>query len=165
MAAVKARHPQNIPASYYKPVGQMIVRWGFTELYMQSIIWHVWKLKDAKSARALTWNLNAVEKVKLIGALSPRWISDPMDQRELKEIHAEAERLRVKRNHLAHAVWGYVPGNRKQMLMFYLRELDQRIMPKASRPSVADIKEWAADLDALNSRLKRFHKKLGAPHP
>jgi hypothetical protein len=51
MAAVKAKHPRNIPSSYFKPIGQLIVRWGFTELYVQSIIWHVWKLKDVKSAR------------------------------------------------------------------------------------------------------------------
>src|SRR5689334_10223840 len=110
MAAVKARHPVNIPSVYYKPIGQLIVRWGFTELYLQSIVWHVWKIKNAKVARALTWNLNAVEKVKLFGALSSRWITDPKEQKELKILHSEAERLRIERNRLAHAVWGYVPG-------------------------------------------------------
>lgn len=60
-----ATHPRNIPAGYYKPIGQILTRWGFTELYMQSILWHVWGLKDPKVARALTWNVNAVQKSKL----------------------------------------------------------------------------------------------------
>ena len=165
MAVVKAKHPLNIPSAYYKPIGQLIVRWGLTELYLQSIIWHVWELKNVKAARALTWNLNAVEKVKLFGALSPRWISDPIDQKELKYLHTEAERLRIKRNHLAHGVWGYIPGKRNEMLMFYLRELDQRIQPKASRPTVAEVRRLAADINALNKRLKLFHRHLGAPTP
>lgn len=165
MATVKTRHPLNIPSAYYKPIGQLVVRWGFTELYLQSIIWHVWKIKNVKVARSLTWNLNAVEKVKLFDALSPRWIKNLAEQKELKELHSEAERLRVKRNQLAHAIWGYVPGKRKEMLMFYLRELDQRISPKASRPTVTEVKKLAADIDALNKRLKRFHRQLGAPTP
>ena len=140
-------------------------RRGLTELYLQSIIWHVWELKNVKAARALTWNLNAVEKVKLFGALSPRWITDPTDQRELKYRYAEAEGLRIKRNHLAHGVWGYAPGKRSEMLMFYLRELDQRIQPKASRPTVPEVKKLAADIDALNRRLKQFNQHLGAPEP
>jgi hypothetical protein len=67
---------------------------------------------------ALTWNLNAVEKIKLFGALSPRWIKDAGDQKELKEIHTEAERLRIKRNHVAHAVWEYIPGIENKCLCF-----------------------------------------------
>jgi hypothetical protein len=47
-----ATHPRNIPAGYYKPIGQILTRWGFTELYLQSILWHVWGLKDPKVARA-----------------------------------------------------------------------------------------------------------------
>src|SRR6185436_11278512 len=154
MPAVKAKHPLNIPSAYYKPIGQLIVRWGFTELYVQSSVWHIWNIKNAKVARALTWNLNAVEKVKLFGALSPRWVSDPNEQRELKSLHSEAERLRGKRNQMAHAVWGYVPGKRNEMLAFYLRDVDQRIQPKALRPTVAEVKKCADDIDALNKRLK-----------
>ena len=165
MAIVKAKHPRNIPSSYYKPIGQLIVRWGFTELYLQSIIWHVWGIKDPKVARLLTWNTNAVDKVKLFGALPPRWIKDQKQQKELKEIHAEAERLRQERNHLAHGVWGYIPGKRKEMLMFYLRDIDRRIKPKAFRPNVMEVRKLASDIDALNARLKLFHRALGAPPP
>jgi hypothetical protein len=57
-----AKHPRNIPASYHKPIGQLIVRWNFAELYMQSIIWHIWGIKDPKVARLLTWDLGAESK-------------------------------------------------------------------------------------------------------
>src|SRR5215510_13407539 len=63
--AFKAKHPRNIPAGYYKPIGQLIVRWGFTELYLQSIVWHIWRIRDPKAARLLTWDLNAASKVEL----------------------------------------------------------------------------------------------------
>jgi len=44
-----AVHPSEIPAAYHKPIGQLIVRWGVAELYLQSIIWHVWKITDPRS--------------------------------------------------------------------------------------------------------------------
>jgi hypothetical protein len=102
----KAKHPRNIPAAYYKPIGQLLVRWGFTELYLQSIVWHIWRIKDPKAARLLTWDLQAASKVELFKYLSPKWVTDPKDQAELKAIAEEADSLRVKRNRLAHGLWG-----------------------------------------------------------
>src|SRR2546430_155193 len=165
MAAARAKHSPNISFGDYKAIGEPNVRLGSTELYLQSVIWHVWRIKDVKAARALTWNLNAVEKVKLFGALAPRWIKELHVQVELRAIHNEAERLRIERNHMAHGVWGYVPGKREEMLVFYLRELDRRITPKAIRPTIAAVKQSAADLRDLNVRLKRFHRTFGAPAP
>ena len=114
MATVyKGKHPRNLPAAYYKPIGQLIVRWGFTELYLQSVVWHIWRIRDPKAARLLTWDLNAVSKVELFAYLTPKWINDSNDQTELKAIAAEAERLRQLRNRIAHGLWGYKPGERK----------------------------------------------------
>ena len=89
MVAFKAKHPRNIPAGYHKPIGELIVQWNFAELYMQSIIWHIWGIKDPKVARLLTWDLSAVSKVELFKNLIPRWIADPADQNELKAIANE----------------------------------------------------------------------------
>ena len=109
----KAKHPRNFPAGYHKPIGQLIVRWNFTELYIQSIIWNIWGIKDPKIARLLTWNLGAASKVDLFKRYIPRWITDPANQTELKEIAEEIESLRIKRNKVAHGIWGYKPGERK----------------------------------------------------
>lgn len=160
----KAKHPRNIPAGYHKPIGQLVVRWNFTELYMQSIIWHIWGIKDPKVARLLTWDLNAVSKVELFKHLIPRWITDPADQIELKEIAKDMESLRVKRNRVAHGVWGYKPGERKKLRLFQIKR-EARILPKAEHVSVSDVKAWADAIDKLNVRLVKFHKKLDAPLP
>jgi len=165
MAIYKARHPRNIPASYYKPIGQIIARWTYTELYMLSIAWHVLEIKNPKAARLLTLGLNAVDKVKLFGSLAPRWVTDHSDQKELEAICKKAEDLRAYRNKLAHGLWGYKPGNRKRLELFYLRENDVKIMPRPLRMDLAILQSWAADLDALNIRLKKFHQQLGAPVP
>lgn len=161
--AYKAKHPRNIPASYYKPIGQILVRWTYTELYMQSIIWHLFKVKNPKAARLLTWGRNAVDLTKLFFSLTPRWIPDAADQAELITIHSKAERIRANRNKLAHGLWGYKPGNRKQLEIYFLRENDVKIKPIPLRLNLATLQTWASDLDALNVRLKAFHKKLGAP--
>ncbi|HUU41143.1 MAG TPA: hypothetical protein VMW42_09390 [Desulfatiglandales bacterium] len=160
----KAKHPRNIPAGYHKPIGQLVVRWNFTELYMQSIIWHIWGIKDPKVARLLTWDLNAVSKVELFKHLIPRWITDPADQIELEEIAKDMESLRIKRNRVAHGVWGYKPGERKKLRLFQIKR-ETRILPKAEIVSVSNVKAWAAEIDMLNVRIVKFHKKLGAPLP
>ena len=163
-SSFKAQHPRNVPAGYYKPIGQLVVRWNFTELYLQSIIWHIWGIKDPKVARLLTWDLNAVSKVELFKYLVPRWITDPTQQAELKAIAQEVELLRGKRNRVAHGIWGYKPGERQKLRLFQIKR-ETRILPKAEHVSVAEVKAWADEIDKLNVRLVNFHKKLGAPLP
>jgi hypothetical protein len=132
---------------------------------MQSIIWHVFKIKDVKAARLLTWGRNAIDLIKLFESLPTRWIADPADQREIKEIHSQAKKLRGNRNKLAHGVWGYKPGERKVLRLYYLRENDKKMKPTPMILNADNLKTWASDLDALNIRLKAFHKHLGAPIP
>jgi hypothetical protein len=160
----KARHPRNIPAGYHKPIGQLIVRWNFTELYLQSIVWHIGGIRDPKVARLLTWDLSAISKVELFQHLVPCWITDPANQAELTSIAKEVESLRTKRNRVAHGIWGYKPGERKKLRLFQIKR-ETRILPKAELLSVADLKLWADAIDKLNMRLVRFHRKLGAPIP
>jgi len=162
--AFVARHPRNIPAGYYKPIGQIISRWTYTELYLQSIIWHVWSIKDPKVARLLTWDLGAASKVDLFKLLAPRWLRNAADQTELRGIASEANRLRDKRNLFAHGVWSYRLGTRKQVFLVRARG-SSRILPKATAVSLHQMRDWARELDALNLRLTRFHKHLGAPAP
>lgn len=159
-----ATHPLNIPTAYHRPIGQLLVRWGVTELYLQSIVWHIWKIQDPKTARLLTWDLNAVAKVKLFEYLAPRWITDVNDRAELKGIADMADKLRTRRNHVAHGVWGCKPGDAKTVYLIHTAR-EKRIQPKAERVTVADVKGWAADLNELNRRLVKFHRKLGAPAP
>jgi hypothetical protein len=158
------KHPRNIPIGYHKPIGQLVVRWTFTELYLQSVIWHIWGIKDPKVGRLLTWDQSAVSKVKLAQHLAKHWISDAADQTELKEIATLADALRAKRNKVAHGLWGYKPGERKKLRLFEIKD-DKRILPRAEPVSVADIKQWAKELDELNVRLEQLHRKLGAPLP
>ena len=160
----KARHPRNIPTGYHKPIGQLVVRWNFTELYLQSIIWHIWRIKDPKVARLLTWDLNAISKVQLFHHLVARWITDPANQTELIAIEKEVESVRVKRNRVAHGIWGYKPGERKKLRLFQIKR-ETRILPKTELVSVADVTKWADEIDKLNVRLVKFHRKLGAPLP
>ncbi len=160
----KARHPRNIPAGYHKPIGQLIVRWNFTELYLQSIIWHIWSIKDPKVARLLTWDLSAVSKVELFQHLVPLWITDLTEQTELTAIAKDVESLRIKRNRVAHGIWGSKPGERKKLRLFQIKR-ETRIRPRAIPLTVSDLKAWAIEIDKLNLRLVRFHKKLGAPIP
>ena len=135
----KVEHPRNIPAAYHKPIGQLVTRWGITELYLQSIIWHIWKIADPKVARLLTWDLRAESKVSLFKLLSPRWITDPEQQAELKEIATKASDLREKRNRIAHGLWGHKPGKPNELRLLRIKG-NTRILPTSETVSPADVK-------------------------
>jgi hypothetical protein len=166
MAMVKAKHPRNIQSSYYKPIGQIIARWMYSELYMSSIAWHVLKIKNIKIGRLLTWGYNPVDKVKLFASIAdPRWIADSIVRLEIDKLQAEAHRLRTNRNKLAHGLWAYLPNRRTEYRLFYLRDNNVKIDPKTIKINLAELKQWAADFDALNVKLKNLHKRLGAPVP
>jgi hypothetical protein len=102
--------------------------------------------------------------VELFAYLSPNWLTDPNEQAELKAIAREADALRTKRNRLAHGLWGYKPGERKKLRLLRITK-KTRLLPKSELVSVAEVKQWASQLDALNVRLLRFHQRLGAPLP
>lgn len=165
MALPKAIHPKDIPAAFYKPIGKILVRWTFTELYMQSIVWHVLGINSPKAARLLTWGLNATDKVKLFTSISPRWVPDSAHQTEVREIAIEADRLRAERNSLAHGIWGYRPGKRKEMLLYYLNNNDKKTKPKPENVDLKILEGWAKDLALLNTRVQKLHRALGAPTP
>jgi hypothetical protein len=113
-----AKHPRNIPANFYKPTRQLIVRWGFTELYIRSIIWHVLHITDLKVGRSLTWNINTVDKVALFKALTIRWVKDPVKIATIQDIPKEADRLRKERNKYAHGIWGNNPTKKLDWHIF-----------------------------------------------
>ena len=160
----RAVHPRNIPAAYHKPIGQLLVRWGFTELYLQSILWHVWNIADPKVARLLTWEIRAEAKVALFKMLARRWISDPTNKTELLAIASAADKLRIKRNRVAHGLWGHKVGEPKVLRLLQIKG-ETRILPKSEVVTARDIAGWAAELDSLNKRLLAFHRKLGASRP
>lgn len=159
-----AVHPSEIPAAYHKPIGQLVVRWGVTELYLQSIIWHIWKITDPKVARLLTWELRAEAKVSLFRMLPRRWITDPADRSELQDLASAADKLRSKRNLVAHGLWGHKPGEPKKLQILRIRG-ETRILPRSVVVTPKDVAAWATELSQLNKRLIKLHRKLGAPTP
>ena len=159
-----AVHPAEIPAAYHKPIGQLVVRWGVTELYLQSIIWHVWNITDPKVARLLTWELRAEAKVSLFRMLPRRWVADPGDKAELQALASAADGLRSKRNLVAHGLWGHKPGEPKTLRILKIRG-ETRILPKSEVVTAKDIAAWATELSQVNKRLIALHRKLGAPAP
>ncbi len=126
---------------------------------------HLLGVKDPKAERLLIWGLGPDAKVQLFSSLGQRWVADQPDRTELQAIVKEAGDLREKRNFLAHGVWGYRTERRKELKLFYLGGSKKKIMPSALPIDAKILKTWAADLDALNVRIMKFHKKLGAPLP
>ena len=65
--AVVLKHPQSLPATYYRYIGEVVFRWTLVEEHLQTIIWHVMAL-DWKQGRLLTFGSDASQKLTCSGA-------------------------------------------------------------------------------------------------
>lgn len=79
-------HPLDIPALYYKPIGQIIVGWNLTEALMASIIWKIYKIKDVKQGRVLIYWLSAANKLKILAYSAKHFTTSSAIQEELMQL-------------------------------------------------------------------------------
>lgn len=120
-------HPLDIPPRYYKPIGQIIVGWNLTEALIAAIVCHIHGIRGPKRGRLFAYRPNATEKLKVFGVSARHFVKDPTQRHELDLLRGRAANLKVKRNMLAHGVWGRMP---KQSVwkVFFHRDTDDAIL-------------------------------------
>ena len=157
------KHPQSLPATYYGYIGEIEFRWNLVEEHMQTIIWHVMGL-DWKQGRMLTFGSDASQKIDMFRGLALSWIPDPRMQRKITSIANRAETLNTRRNRVVHGVWGY-RSDPKELRLFYIANVKQRIRPKTESKNADDLKVIADDIKILDGRLIDLHQAFGVPIP
>ena len=161
--AVVLKHPQSLPPKYYRSIGEVVFRWNLVEEHMQTIIWHVMKL-DWKQGRLLTFGADASQKIEMFEGLALYWIFDLRIQKEIKSVAIRADTLSRRRNRIVHGNWGY-RSDPKDLRLFYIANVKQRVIPKTEKKTPEDLKAIANDIKALDDRLIALHQFLGVPIP
>jgi|SRR5690242_16138433 hypothetical protein len=156
-------HPFEIPPRYYKPLGQIVAGWNLTEALVQSVIWHFHKIKNPGIGRLFTYRASAVEKLKMLKVTAERYVKDSAISNELLSLHREADRLRGRRNTFAHGLWGRMPNEHKTWKVFYQKDTDDTYLLKREVIRVSQLQDLAAEIRALNVKIKKFMRKIGAP--
>jgi len=157
------KHPQSLSVPYYRHIGEVVFRWNLVEEHMQTIVWHVMGL-DWKQGRMLTFGAEASQKIDMFRGLALKWIPEQRTQKEVTSIANRAETLNTRRNRVVHGVWGY-RSDPKDLSLFHIANLKQRIRPKTVRMTPEDLKKISSDIKALDSRLIELHQVLGVPIP
>jgi hypothetical protein len=147
--------PRNLPARYYRYIGEIAARWNMVEYHLQEIIWYVLDL-DLKRGRLLTYRAPAREKINLFRALGKHWITNQLTVRRFEKIAAEVQRLNTLRNDYVHGVFGHEPGKPRELKLYYIKTTENKILPRAERKTVDDIKKVAADIKALQIELEQI---------
>jgi len=161
--AIVLKHPQSLPATYYRYIGEVVFRWNLVEEHMQTIIWHVMGL-DWKQGRLLTFGAEASKKIEMFEGLALNSISDQEIQKDIKSIANRADVLNKRRNRIVHGTWGYESKPREYRL-FYIANIKQRIRPDTKKMRPKDLEAIASDIKALDDRLLSLHQALGVPIP
>src|SRR5574339_195245 len=97
-------HPVDLPASFYHPIGQIMVGWNLTEALLSSIIWHVHGIDNPKVGRMFTYRATAFEKMNLLKVTLANFVSDEQLKQRLYALCGEADHLRDERNTIAHGI-------------------------------------------------------------
>jgi len=161
--AIVLKHPQSLPATYYRYIGEVVFRWTLLEEHLQTIVWHVMGL-DWKQGRLLTFGANADLKIEMFEGLALNSISDQAIAREIKSISNRADKLNSRRNRVVHGTWGFKSKPREYRL-FYIVNVKQRIRPDTKKMRPQDLKIIADDIKELDDRLICLHQALGVPIP
>ena len=157
-------HPLDIPPRYYKPIGQIIVGWNLTEALIASIVCHIHGIRDPKRGRLFTYRTSATEKLKIFAVSAEHFLKDPRRQRELDLLRGRAADLKVKRNMLAHGVWGRMPKQTVWKIFFH-RDTDDAILLRRRELTVDQVKRVAMDIRTLNRDLKKWMSRNGVMPP
>jgi hypothetical protein len=159
-------HPLKIPARYYKPIGQVIVGWNLTEALMASILWKIYKIKDVKQGRVLIYWLSAANKLKVLAYSAKHFTKSSVIQAELMQLQKRASDMNVKRNLLAHGLWGRMPKERLWKIFKTQESNDDLIMPRQEVTAKGlDPVRIVQDIRILNRDLKKFMTRNRIPPP
>ncbi len=159
------KHPESIPQRYYKPIGEITARFGYTDLYLQVLIWHFLKINHVKQARMLTFRLDVSRKIEMLKIIAKKWAgSEPLRNR-INDLTAEANYIRGQRNNLVHGVWGYKPPKTHAYILFYTKELEDTVWLKRERLRLSDLRALVRRVTVLNGKLTALAQEVGAPPP
>jgi hypothetical protein len=159
-------HPPKIPAKYYKPIGQVIVGWNLTEVLMASILWHIYGIKDVKQGRVLIYWLSAANKLKVLAYSAKYFMDSSAIQKELMQLQKRASGMNVKRNLLAHGLWGHMPKDKLWKVFKTQESNDDLVMPRYEVGSKeCDPVQIAKDILCLNVDLEKFMDQNGISPP
>lgn len=160
-------HPVDIPARFYKPIGQIIAGWNLTEALISSIIWHVHGITDPKVGRLFTYRPNSVEKLKIFLLSAQNHVTDFALRGSLCRMYGVANRIRIERNNIAHGLWGRMPKEHSRWKVFYSREVDDKnkSLLRRERKSLKDLTNLAARVKKLNIDLMALMNKNNIPPP
>ena len=158
------KHPESLPESYYKPIGEIIGRFGFTDLYIQVLVWHFLKIKDPKKARMLTFRLDVSRKTDMLQMIGKNWAPSHLKQR-IADLAGEANYVRGQRNNLVHGIWGYKPPKSKEYILFYSKELPDTYRLKREVIGLPELQSLVRRVTKLNQDLKKLARDAGAPTP
>ncbi|MEO1596489.1 MAG: hypothetical protein AAFS02_14700 [Pseudomonadota bacterium] len=151
--AIWHHKPRNLPAKYYRYIGEIAARWNMVEVHLQEVIWHVLDL-DPKRGRLLTYWPGAVRKLDVFRALSQPWIKNQLLTDKLRGIASEVDRLNRERNRYVHGVFGHEAGKPKELKLFNIKKTKHKILPIAEHKSADDIKQVAEDIAVLQTDLE-----------
>lgn len=151
----------DMPPAYYTAIGEVLQRWAQLEYQMQEILWYGMGLNE-KQGRTLTVGMKMHVIMGTLQTATLFWITDKTDLQEVNILLKGARKWAADRNHIAHGSWQAPPERPDEIRLHYMKESEDRLLPKAKVIDPHKMRQISDGLRALNVRADKLTRKLRA---
>lgn len=160
-------HPaMDLEPEYYPAMGEFIFRYAQLEYQMHEIVWFAVKL-GYKEGRILTIGTDSrvLRSMLLTITSTDSWIASKTHKQEINSLCATSQSFNSMRNYLAHGSWQSPDATAKGATIHYMKQAEERLLPKRSKITHAEIYAAASKLKQMNALAQRLIVQLGGKAP
>lgn len=150
---------------HHAAIGGVARTWAHLENYLQSVLWRIAGLDDT-TGRCITQHMplgNVWNAIRTVANETPKY--QPL-KAELKSLHEDCEKLRLRRNEIVHGLWGifvrpagdYSEPDVQRFDEFESMTVQARgeLRIRITRTSIGKIDDLTEEILAFSSRLAAF---------
>jgi phage FluMu gp28-like protein len=160
---IRFDHPaMDLDAKYYSAIGEFIFRCAQLEYQIHEIIWMALGL-GYKKGRILTIGMDAKALRGILNTITStdNLIKNKKHIQEINSIALHSKEFSKLRNHLAHGSWQSPDATSRDAHLIYMKEKDERLLPKRSNVDHAEIHRQTNKLQGFNRRAQKLILELG----
>jgi hypothetical protein len=169
-----------LPASYSRQIGRIVVHWAYVEQCLQEMIWEALKISDAAGRKAVRDPrvTDRLDMLRDVIALRGGSVDEPL----FKSIRARAELMAAKRHLLVHGIWfrdktlgechvqlarGSWPKTHAELIAGSKKVNPESVLMTLEelRGATSEIVELIADLKKLRASAVEPNPSLPETHP
>lgn len=157
------KFPLDLRPTMYRAIGEYIARAARLEYQLIYGISYLAGIKDKKKMRISFMGMTFDARLGTFKALATYWAPSARMRRQIHNIVKAARNIRVVRNSMAHGLWGYEKGGKRNKVAVYFAPTSaDYYLPRTTHYTAEKIRSKAGAIRSLDRRLGRVLDKISS---